>query len=159
MKHTAIYVALLAASLSACTTTGTGGGQLSGAGGQPAQSVAFSWTSNDGGISGTMTAQMPDATYQGRFFQITRETRVETLTPLWGRWPYGWSDWRYGGPGLGDSFVTHYSGRVVATLESGSQYMRCRFQLSQPSRGMAGGGEGECQLNGGSTVHATFAPH
>ena len=162
MKNTAIYLALAAATcLAACTTTGTGGGELSSSGSQNQQPVTFSWTSTDGGITGTMSAQLPGASYQGHFFQITQETRADTLAPLWGRWPYGWSDWAYGGPpGMAPypTFITHYSGHVVATLESGNQYMRCRFQMSQPSRGMSGGGEGECQLNNGSTVRANFAP-
>ena len=162
MKNTAIRLTLaaMACLCAACTSTGTGSGELSNASGQNQQPVTFTWTSTDGGITGSMTAQLPGATYQGRFFQITQETRAETLAPLWGRWPMGWSDWPYG-PGLApfpESFITHYSGRVVATLEAGDQYMRCRFQLSQPSRGMAGGGEGECQLSRGGTVRANFAP-
>jgi hypothetical protein len=57
-----------------------------------------------------------------------------------------------------DAFVMHYSGKVVATLQSGDKHMRCRFQLTQPSRGMGGGGEGECQLGQGGIIRANFAP-
>jgi hypothetical protein len=161
MKNLGNHLALaaMACLCVACTTSGTGGGELVSPSGQQ-RPVTFTWTSNDGGITGTMTAQLPDGTYQGRFFQITQETRLETLGPLWERWPYGWSDWPYG-IGMApypDSFMTHYSGKVVATLQSGDKYMRCRFQLIQPSRGMAGGGEGECQLSQGGTIRANFAP-
>jgi hypothetical protein len=55
-------------------------------------------------------------------------------------------------------FITHYSGKVVATLDApGNQRMRCRFHLVEPSRGMGGGGEGECQLSDGRLVRAVFA--
>lgn len=55
-------------------------------------------------------------------------------------------------------FITHYTGRVVAILDSpDKQHMRCRFRLVVPARGMAGGGEGECQLSEGGTVRAQFA--
>ena len=150
----------MAAVLSACTTTGTGGGQVAGV---TTEQVAFSWTSKDASISGTMNATLGDAIYIGRFFQITDQTRHESLEPLWTHWHNGWYDWPYGGGPYSEPypttyFVTHYSGKVVATLESeGKQYMRCRFHLANPARGMSGGGEGECQLNDGRVVQAVFA--
>lgn len=154
-------VAALSLVLAACTSTGTGGGRLTGEGAQEAP-VAFSWISTDGGMSGTMTASGPDMAFSGRFFQITRQTRGEVLNPLWMHWNSGWSDWPYWGPASAQpypatQFITYYSGKVVATLESaGDQRMRCRFHLVAPARGMSGGGEGECQLNGGRTVQAVF---
>jgi hypothetical protein len=147
--------------LTACTTVGTGGGQLSGKEGAEVP-VAFNWTSTDGGMSGTMTAQLPGAVFQGPFFQITQQTRGETLSPLWTHWHQGWNDWPYWSdpfPSMYPSpqFITHYSGKVVATLESSNnQRMRCRFHLVVPSRGMSGGGEGECQLSQGRVVRAVF---
>lgn len=152
---------LLLVALAACTTMGTGGGQMSGAGAQD-EPVAFSWKSTDGGMSGTMTASLPGAIFQGRFFQITRQTRAEMLSPLWTHWHSGWYDWPYWGgpmspPYPTTQFITYYSGKVVATLESeGDQRMRCRFHLVEPVRGMSGGGEGECQLSGGRLVRAVF---
>ena len=161
----------VSALLTACTTTGMGGGQLMGAGADE-QAVVFTWRSTDGAISGTMNAQLPNETYTGRFFQITRQTRSEVLAPLWTHWSLGWYDWPYwGGVAQGPypytypypypyptvQFITHYSGKVVATLESpGNQRMRCRFHLAEPARGMLGGGEGECQLTGGRVVRALF---
>jgi len=48
-------------------------------------------------------------------------------------------------PGL---FVRENSGRVLANLHSDDgEYMRCRFKLLSPDRGMKGGGEGRCQLS------------
>lgn len=151
----------LAASLMACTTVGTGAGQLVAAG-EASAPVTFQWTSTDGGMSGTMTAALPELAYQGPFFQITRQTRVESLAPLWTHWHHGWGDWPYAGEPFppmapGPQFVTYYSGKVLATLEApGSLRMRCRFHLVTPSRGMGGGGEGQCQLTGGRVVRAVF---
>ncbi|MFZ2391545.1 MAG: hypothetical protein WBI05_10430 [Rhodoferax sp.] len=163
MKTTGTLAGVLLFNLAlvACTTTGTGGGQLAG-GGTQAAPVAFSWTSKDGGLSGTMTAVLPDVSYQGEFFQITRQTRTEVLAPLWVHWNHGWYDWPYwGGPASPPypvtQFITHYSGKVVATLAApGEQRMRCRFHLMVPARGMSGGGEGQCQLSDGRLVRAVF---
>jgi len=147
--------------LQGCTSVGSGLGQLLETGASE-HAVAFSWTSQDGGMSGTMTAALPDAMYQGRFFQITQQTRQETLGPLWSHWNHGWNDWPYWSgplppPYPTPQFITYYSGKVVATLAtSANQHMRCRFHLVQPSRGMSGGGEGQCQLTGGSVVRAVF---
>ena len=54
-------------------------------------------------------------------------------------------------------FVTHYSGKVVANLRAadGSR-IGCRLHLVQPARGMAGGGEGQCQILGDGTIQARF---
>lgn len=163
MKTTrsAASLLLLNLALAACTTTGTGGGQVTGIGAQ-VEPVTFGWTSTDGGLSGTMTASLTDASYQGRFFQITQQTRTEVLTPLWAYWNHGWYDWPYWGvpaspPYPATQFITHYSGKVVATLAAqGAQHMRCRFHLMAPSRGMSGGGEGQCQLTDGRVVRAVF---
>lgn len=157
-------VATLAIACGACTTvtTGTGGGVLVGSG-TPDQPVMFSWNSTDDGISGSMTASISGASFQGRFFQITQRTRSELLLPLWTRWHPGWYDWPYWGgamsmPYHATQFITRYSGKVVATLESADkQYLRCRFHLVDPVRGMAGGGEGECQLSDGRSVKANFS--
>jgi len=162
MKSPAKCMAIvtLTLAINACTTTGTGAGQLTGASGQD-QPVTFTWTSKDGGNSGSMMASLPGKSYQGRFFQITQQTSVDTLTPLWGHWRHGWNDWPYWSSPMGPDipstqFITHYSGKVVATLDAGDDHMRCRFHLVEPARGMSGGGEGECQLSAGRAVHARF---
>jgi len=152
---------VLPLALLGCTTVGTGLGQLQETG-TSEQAVAFSWTSQDGGMTGTMSAALPEATFQGRFFQISQQTRQDSLTPLWSHWNHGWNDWPYwSGPlpptYLSPQFITYYSGKVVATLSTNAgQNMRCRFHLMVPSRGMTGGGEGHCQLSGGRIVRAVF---
>lgn len=144
-----------------CTITGLGEGEMS-LKGMDEEPVMFSWQSNDGGITGTMTAALPDATYSGHFFQITQQTRSETITPLWSGWSTGWLDWPYWGWGRfgpydWTQFATRYTGKVVANLgSSDGRRMRCRLHMARPMDGMSGGGDGECQLQGGATIHARF---
>jgi hypothetical protein len=140
-----------------CTTMGVGtGATLSGA-----DPVSFSWKQS-GSVSGTMDATAPDGkTYSGQFFQVTKDTRVDSLDPLWVGWGrgwrggwggFGWRDWN-----SGPTFITHYTGRVVANLGAPSgEHMRCKFQLAHPSSGMAGGGRGQCQMPDGKTIDTTF---
>ncbi len=155
-----VAVAGAVMALGACTTIGTGTGS-DRSGGAP---VSFSWTSKDGGTTGTMTAALPDGTYSGPFVQLTSTVRTDALEPMWMGWRRGWSDWRYWGTWgswgtMPDSgFATQYSGKVVANLQgAGDQHVRCRFHLNSPQAGMSGGGQGECQKADGSVVDAVFA--
>jgi len=150
---TAFAAVATLSTLAACATTGSGAGSMRGSDTR----ASFQWQSADD-RSGTMNAALTTgATYSGQFFQVTRDTRVETLDPLWGGWGPGWRGWRYWGPEPDTAFVTHYSGRIVANLtDSDGDHMRCRFRLVHPQRGMAGGGQGECQLPSGQTIDATF---
>lgn len=142
--------------LVACTTIGTGTGSMRTGGTQ----VVFGWTSQDGGITGTMTASLPDGdAFSGPFVQLTSAARIDMLAPMWRGWLRGWGDWPYWGPYPDTAFITRYSGKVVANLQGpGDLRMRCRFHLNSPPTGMRGGGQGECQLNDGDTVDAVF-PH
>ena len=148
--------------LAGCATTGMGRGEMT-AKGESAEPVLLKWRSMDGGLSGTMTAILPDAIYTGRFFQITRQTTREALVPMWDGWNEGWYDWPpYWGEPYPDTydatqFITYYSGKVVANLEtSDGRHMRCRFHLVDPRSGMACGGQGECHLSDGRVINATF---
>ncbi|MET0499449.1 MAG: hypothetical protein ABW106_14400 [Steroidobacteraceae bacterium] len=147
----ALTAGLLAA---ACTTTGVGTGETRGGG----SAVAFSWSS-DNATTGTMTAtvQKSGQAFSGRFFQVTTETQVDDLEPLWIGWRGSFNDWPYWGGDYGTSFMTHYSGRVLANLVSATgEHMRCNFRLVHPSSGMSGGGEGRCQSPDGKSIDATF---
>lgn len=66
-----------------CTTKGTGEGGLTRnkVGNQPVTPVKFAWKSTDGGQQGTMTATLPNAVYQGPFFQITHQIEGDVVTP------------------------------------------------------------------------------
>jgi hypothetical protein len=142
---------------SACTMAGTGIGQSP----VPGATATFSWSAQ-GPRTGTMTAMLADGRrFDGSFFQITRETRVEELGPLWRGWRAG-PGWRRGGWGYwepNDQFITHYSGRVLANLSGPAGQMRCRFILVRPASGMAAGGQGQCQLSDRTRIQARFAPH
>lgn len=148
-----------AALLSGCTSTGIFGADIV-RNGRAIEPVMFSWKSTNGGIDGTLAATLPDATYQGRFMQITRQVDTDSMAPMWSGWPAGWADWPLADAPLPMDemqFSTVYSGRVVANLKSdGGALMRCRFRMARPDAGMAGGGTGECQLAGGTTIQAAF---
>jgi len=145
-----IYASIAVASvaLAACETqsAGTGSGNVRGT----SKPVAFTWQGEDN-TSGDMTATFGSGrVFHGTYFQITHDTRVDRLDPLWDGWHYDrrHDTWRYWGPDPGPEFVKTYSGHVVANLhDDNGEHMRCRFDLVNPQRGMAGGGEGRCQLS------------
>jgi hypothetical protein len=153
MRSRNLHLGLILAGMAAgCTTMGTGTGSTV-SGGSPTQ---FSWKSTDN-VSGTMTATLSDGkTYNGQFFQITKDTTVDGIGPVWAGWG-GRRGWGYWGADPTPDFITHYSGRVVANLAAPSgAHLRCQFQLVQPSDGMDGGGSGQCQLPDGTTIDANF---
>jgi hypothetical protein len=127
---------LALASLAACATTGAGVGTTR----EDHLPVRFSWSS-DNAVSGDMKATLANGTaFDGKFFQVTSETRVDRLEPLWTGWHH-YRDWPFWD--AGPDFVKHYSGRVVANLQaSDGEHMRCSFRLMNPSSGMSGGGAG-----------------
>lgn len=147
-------VALTAALTSACATTGVG----SGATRSGASAVAFTWHSDDG-VTGNMTGTLAATgeLFSGQYFQVTSNTRVDDLGPLWVGWGRRSGGWPYWGPNDRSAFVTNYSGRVLANLAGANgQHMRCSFQLIHPSSGMAGGGAGRCQMPDGKSIDTTF---
>jgi hypothetical protein len=157
MKHGLSWVTTLCGAallLSACQSAGTGSGNVRGT----RKPVAFTWESTDS-VRGNITATLGSGrTFKGHYFQITRETRVDDLDPLWLGWgrPYrrGWGYW---GPDPGPRFVKEYSGRVLANLHTDDgNHMRCRFRLARPSSGMAGGGQGRCEIADGGEINAEF---
>ena len=97
----------------------------------------FTWQQSDP-LSGTLTAmvsgQNDSETYTGKFYQITRNSRIDTLGPLWHPWHPGWR------------------GRPDG------KRMRCEFQLLRADEGMKAGGEDRCQLPSGKTIKADFPP-
>ena len=112
--------------------------------------------------SGTMTATLADGTtYSGRYFQITEETTLDKIEPLWDRWNSEWagsSGWGYWNAVPSADFIKQYTGWVVANLGAPSgERARCKFHLVRPAEGIAGGGIGQCQSPDGLTVDATFS--
>ena len=114
MKKSWIYCALASVALTACQTAGTGSGNVRGT----QKPVAFTWQSTDS-VSGNITATFGSGrVFKGTYFQITQDTRVDHLDPLWDGWgrPYRRGDWRYWTRNPGPEFVKTYSGRVLANL-------------------------------------------
>jgi hypothetical protein len=153
-----IGVALASLALWACETSGgggTGGGNVRGT----QKPVAFTWQSDDRD-SGDITATFGNGrVFKGKYYQITDDTRVERLDPLWDGWDGNRrGNWRYWSDNDDREFVRAYDGRVLANLRANDgEHMRCRFTLISPTRGMAGGGEGRCQLSESSReINAEF---
>ena len=154
-----IGIALAALALGACETTGgggTGAGNVRGS----QKPVAFTWESDDRD-SGDITATFGNGrVFKGKYYQITSDMRAERLDPLWDGWDssYRRGDWRYWSDEDDRDFYRTYDGRVLANLRAADgERMRCRFSLITPTRGMAGGGEGRCQMSESSReINAEF---
>ncbi len=150
---------LIAVAAAGCKSTGTGEGRSP----QGDVSVTFQWEQSSptsGELRATLNkrGEVPE-TYMGKFFQITKESTLESLGAVWSPWYPTWVGWPYWGPEPQTAFITHYTGHVVANLEGpDNKRMRCHFQLLRSSAGMKGGGKGECQLPTGETIKAEFPP-
>jgi len=145
---------ILTAIAAGCTTTGTGVGYAVFGG----SLTTFNWKSSDI-VSGTMTATLPDGTtYSGRYFQITPDTSLPGIAPLYDGWNPAWEETN-SGEGPGDDFNANLAHRAVANLTSASgAHMKCMLQLMYPPNGMYGGGTGKCQLPDGQIIDAAFPP-
>lgn len=149
------YAAALAAlALAACTTIGVGMGEL-----RPGNTpVEFDWSSDDGGMSGLMSARLgTGAPFTGTFMQITQQERSILATEQSDSWPGQWD--APGGEVTSppSGLTTLYSGNVEADLTGADgARMQCHFALKAPASGMNGGGQGECQLGEHSTIAAVF---
>ena len=154
-----LFTSLAVLALAACETpngAGTGSGNVRGT----QKPVAFTWES-EGDKSGDITATFSSGrVFTGEYVQISRDVRSESLDPLWNGWdrPRNANAWRYWSAGSRSEFVRENSGRVLANLhDDKGEYMRCRFTLINPDRGMKGGGEGRCQLSdSGREINAEF---
>jgi hypothetical protein len=154
-----LCIAIAALAITACETpngAGTGSGNVRGT----SKPVAFTWQSesdHSGGITATFGT---GRVFKGEYVQISPDIRTESLDPLWDGWeqPPGKNAWRYWKADSRSEFVRENSGRVLANLQSkDGEYMRCRFTLISPTRGMKGGGEGRCQLSeSGKEITAEF---
>jgi len=151
-----LLTGLAAVALVSCQTAGTGSGNVRGT----HKPVAFTWQSTDS-VSGDITATFGTGrVFKGNYFQISDDLRAERLVPLWDGWgpPHRHGDWRHWARDPGPEFYKRYSGRVLANLHAeDGESMRCKFTLISPARGMAGGGEGRCQLSDSSQeIEAEF---
>lgn len=161
-RHIALAIAVLAASAAGCATSGIGSGSLHSPGKPDGDgAVRFAWDAGVDSTDGEIRAVLPDGrVYEGRFLQVTSTTTMPQLGPYWGGWG-PWNGWSGGWTGGGTGFVTHYTGRVIATLQgSDGERMRCRFQLEDPAAGPAAGGMGDCELSTGEVIrYAVLSGH
>lgn len=158
-------VSLAVLALAGCTTSGVGTGQSTVGN----IGATFTWNST-GSTRGNMVASLTNGqVFQGHYFQITQESRIDSYGPLWTGWGPGWTwgrgwggrSWGWGWGGWGPwgpspETITHYTGQVLANLQGPGGYMRCNFTLASPRSGMAGGGLGHCQLPTGTIIQAQF---
>jgi hypothetical protein len=143
--------------VAACSHSGAGEGTLetpsTSGGSENKGPVSFQWQSKSNASDGSIQAKLPDGkAFNGTYLQITSQASPTDYDMYYGAWsdPVWGSPW-YAGPE--DGFVTRYSGRVVAHLQSDSgERMRCAFTLREPISGMSGGGVGDCQLSNKQTV-------
>jgi hypothetical protein len=144
--------------VSACQHSGTGAGTLetaaaNGGTSQAAGTVVFSWESKEDPSKGSIAAVLPNGNqFTGTYLQVTSRATVDDYGAYYGAWrdPLWGAAW-YDGPV--NDFVTVYSGHAIAHLQaSNGTRMRCNFTLRKPEEGMAGGGEGDCQLSDNLTV-------
>lgn len=163
MRTSLCVFSLLA--LNACSHSGAGEGTLETAatatsGGQSKGPVTFNWQSKSNASDGSIQAKLPDGTaFNGTYLQVTSQATADDYGAYYSAWADPvWGDPWYNGPE--DEFVTQYSGKVVAQLSSqNGKRMRCTFNLQEPSSGMSGGGQGDCQLSDKETVFdAHIAP-
>jgi hypothetical protein len=155
--RTAQFALLLAAAiLGACATVSTGIGYGTSRN-NGSEEIRFEWRSRSS-VEGTLTAIEPDGrTFTGSYFQITSETRIDRLHPLWIGWNNPWRGWRYWNAAPTPEFIRHYSGRVLANLVAADgARMRCRLRLQVPGDGMRGGAQGRCQAPDGRAIDASF---
>jgi hypothetical protein len=151
-----LWMALSMLALVACQSAGTGSGKVRGT----QKPVAFTWESRDT-VSGDITATFGTGrVFKGKYVQITDKTKAEDLEVLWDGWgdTKHRGDWRHWSRGPDREFWKVYDGRVLANLQaSDGESMRCRFTLDSQQRGMAGGGQGRCQLSeSGKEIQAQF---
>ena len=116
----------------------------------PVGQVRFSWQSGSVADEGTIRATLPDGlAFEGTYLQVTDTEWQSNYGPYWRAWTD--TDWGTPNPwyvGPQYSFVTHYSGKVMAQLSgTDGTRMRCVITLHNPPRGLAGGGDGDCQLS------------
>jgi hypothetical protein len=117
--------------------------------------IHFSWTAGADGASGELNATFSDGRqFRGSFLQVQSDGFVSP-EQVWPGWKYGWRNWNRDDFGTVPLFEMLYRGEVVANLKGPhDDRMRCRFTLNDRASGMPGGGRGQCQLAGGSTVDA-----
>lgn len=137
-----IVLLTIAVSLVGCESTGTITGVSEGTG------VQFEYQQSFFDNDGTLKIAMPDGeTFTGKFVQKSSSTSG--------------NEWEIGESSDDDSFVFKDSNTVSSQADAilignrGSS-MNCKFQLSDPSFGIEGGGIGSCKTSTDKTINIAF---
>lgn len=125
------------------------------------QPLRFDWQRQGERIGSVRTVAKDGKIFTGRYYEITRKTRLSEIHDLrffWGIYARGrdlpaWGNWNDG-----IELMMRYDGKVLAILRGPSTKMRCSFTLIRPSLGIDGGGNGWCQISGGGSVPAMLPP-
>ncbi|MDQ3033599.1 MAG: hypothetical protein M3Y87_14360 [Myxococcota bacterium] len=141
-----------------CASSGVGVGRLTSPGKPEAEgNVVFRWRAGLDATNGDIGASLPDGRrFAGRFLQVTSTTVAQHLdawstlgAPYYGN-ARGGAYWE---PVDASSFVTRYTGRVMAQLQGpDDEVMRCLFVLEDPVAGPQSGGLGNCELSTGERI-------
>jgi hypothetical protein len=138
----------------ACQHAGSGVGELRAPDGdkgqlQPKGRVTLQWQSGGDTSTGEIEAKLPDGRlFKGSFVQPRTTEWRSNYDVFYGAFtgPWGRAGPWYNGPR--NNFITRFSEQALAHLESpDGTRMRCAFALYAPDRGLAGGGQGDCQLS------------
>lgn len=137
-----------------CATTGKSIARVTDRAGEVVP-VRMAWrTPSAYGAFGHVVIELPDGTLYRGDYRLVGEPD-EMTSALWRPWRTGWPDWPL--PWEGEalpvtvsldegSLQDRYRGIAIANLEApNGQRMRCRFGLLQPTVGLAGGFDGDCQ--------------
>jgi hypothetical protein len=122
--------------------------------------VEVSWHADGDSVThGTLTMDVPGrGTFEGRYLQKTSESVAVAQNPYLDPLEYPrWQDRAALDPSWQSSYETRprveYSGWLDADLRSeAGDTMHCRFRLTEPHLGPAGGGQGSCDLPSGETI-------
>jgi hypothetical protein len=111
--------------------------------------VEFVWASGSDPSKGKIEAFLPDGRrFRGSFVHPRTVQRLSSYDLYWGAGGGPWSAASPWYPWSGGHFTTHYGGTALAHLEArDGTRMRCEFTLYRPDAGLAGGGQGDCQLS------------
>src|SRR6202012_5689408 len=108
MAFGVLMLGLVCATLTvACKSTGAGRGESR----TGDVKVSFQWEQSEptAGMLKAIVIQPGGApeTYAGKFYQITSDSHIETISDLWDPWYPRWGGWAYWGPEPQDSFIEH----------------------------------------------------
>ena len=143
MKNT-ILITLVLILTSGCTSTGTIQGVSQG------NSVQLDYEQDFLDNDGNLRINMPDdELYIGKFVQLSSSTSGNEFV-IGGYKSY-----------LDDAWILKDSNRVSSEtraqlLGNRGNTMECKFQLSDPSSGIDGGGIGNCQTSNGQKIAVAF---